>query len=571
MNYDKANARLINFYHQLFPDLVHRVEDTIENSNCAALGTELSIEDIQRGWESQPNEFDYELEVVGQLPAELKGTLYRNGPGLLEVYGTPLKHPIDGDGMICAITLKDGRAWFKSKYVKTSGYVLEKQNQKAMLKGMMGTVPKDSDVPADKLRFKNPSNTNVYYWGGRLLATWESGLPYSLDPDTLETIRKDTLNGALAQAGCLAAHFRLDTAMNRLVTLSFRPEIGQGNLYIHEFDEEFGLIKQNKIVLDRFYYCHDFLLTDNYYIVHQSPFYNMTPEVVMKMTSGEMSSGESMRWYPEIPCSMIVISRWNPDEIHIIPIEPCHVYHHVNAFEHTEGNRKLIKLSTVCLPKSFNMDFEKRIWLSNASVAPGRLLDFEIDLQTNKCVYTNYSLSTKPPKLIEHNAHPNIQPGVLDDRSGEGSLFTSCEFPSYNLDYTSRPWRYSYLMASTNESKPIPYQEIVKVDHKAVFDRRNDKTTNSGEVRSFWSARSEFGVVGEPVFVPRAATQRGQLLDEDDGWVLTQLYNCKEHRTEYVVLDAKNLEKGPIARLRLKHHTPYGFHGTFHSGVSSKY
>jgi len=35
--------------------------------------------------------------------------------------------------------------------------------------------------------------------------------------------------------------------------------------------------------LDQYYYCHDFVLTDNYYIVHQSPFYNMTPELVMKV------------------------------------------------------------------------------------------------------------------------------------------------------------------------------------------------------------------------------------------------------------------------------------------------
>lgn len=564
MNQERANARLINFYHQLFPDLVQRVEDgSVESSGCAA-SAELSVEDIRRGWESQPTEFDYELEVVGQLPAELKGTLYRNGPGLLEVYGTPLKHPIDGDGMICAITIQNGKAWFKSKYVKTSGYVIEKKNQKAMLKGMMGTVPVNSDISFDKLRFKNPSNTNVYYWGGRLMATWESGLPYSLDPVTLETIRKDTLNGALAQAGCLAAHFRLDTSVNRLVTLSFRPEIGFGKLYLHEFDENFGLIKQNMYELDQYYYCHDFILTDNFYIVHQSPFYNMTPELVMKMTTGEISSGESMKWYPEVPCSLIVISRWDPKEIHIIPIEPCHVYHHVNAFEHSDGDRKLITLSTVCLPKSFNMDFDDKIWLSNASVAPGRLLDFVIDLTNDKCVYTNYSLSTKTPKLIEHTAHPNIQPGVLDDRDGEGSLFTSCEFPSYNLSYTSKPWRYSYLMSSIDAKKPIPYQEIVKVDHKAVADQRSGKS-KSDNVRSFWSAKSEFGVVGEPVFVPRQPTNRNQKLDEDDGWVLTQLYNCKEHRTEYVVLDAKHLEKGPIARMRLKHHTPYGFHGTFHS------
>jgi len=40
------------------------------------------------------------LRVTGRIPKELRGTLFRNGPGLLEVYGTPLVHPIDGDGMV---------------------------------------------------------------------------------------------------------------------------------------------------------------------------------------------------------------------------------------------------------------------------------------------------------------------------------------------------------------------------------------------------------------------------------------------------------------------------------------
>jgi all-trans-8'-apo-beta-carotenal 15,15'-oxygenase len=70
-------------------------------------------------------------------------------------------------------------------------------------------------------RFKNPANTNVYYWGGKLIAAWESGLPYLLDPATLETKGKETLNGVLKESHCLAAHFRYDSAADRLVTFRF--------------------------------------------------------------------------------------------------------------------------------------------------------------------------------------------------------------------------------------------------------------------------------------------------------------------------------------------------------------
>ncbi len=50
-------------------------------------------------------EFDYELEVEGTIPNELRGTLFRNGPGLTNVFGNDLVHPIDGDGMVCVLAM----------------------------------------------------------------------------------------------------------------------------------------------------------------------------------------------------------------------------------------------------------------------------------------------------------------------------------------------------------------------------------------------------------------------------------------------------------------------------------
>jgi len=103
-------------------------------------------------------------------------------------------------------------------------------------------------------------------------------------------------------------------------------------------------------------------------------------------------------------------------------------------------------------------------------------------------------------------------------------------------------------MASEAGYPGLPFQEIIKWDR-------------FGKNRQVWSARHEFGVVGEAVFVPKRNFQQQD--EEDDGWVITQLYNCKKHLTQFVILDAKHIDKGPIARLSLNHHTPYGFHGTF--------
>lgn len=54
----------------------------------------LDLEKCSRGWETQ-REHCYWVptaDIVGEVPKDLRGTLFRNGPGVHEVYGTRLKH-----------------------------------------------------------------------------------------------------------------------------------------------------------------------------------------------------------------------------------------------------------------------------------------------------------------------------------------------------------------------------------------------------------------------------------------------------------------------------------------------
>src|SRR5438045_3261586 len=61
-----------------------------------------------------------DLEVIGEIPRELNGTYYRNGPNpAYEPLGR--YHWFDGDGMIHAITLRDGCAAYRNRYVQSDG------------------------------------------------------------------------------------------------------------------------------------------------------------------------------------------------------------------------------------------------------------------------------------------------------------------------------------------------------------------------------------------------------------------------------------------------------------------
>ena len=54
----------------------------------------LDLKHVKCGW-YESREYDYwvpEADIQGKIPTELYGTFFRNGPGLLEVYGKKLKH-----------------------------------------------------------------------------------------------------------------------------------------------------------------------------------------------------------------------------------------------------------------------------------------------------------------------------------------------------------------------------------------------------------------------------------------------------------------------------------------------
>ncbi|KAL5459802.1 hypothetical protein EMCRGX_G033178 [Ephydatia muelleri] len=470
----------------------------------------LDLAQVKCGWHGAIKEYDYwvpKADIEGELPQDLKGTLMRNGPGISEVYGKRLVHPIDGDGMIITLTFVGGGVHLRTRFVAS--------------KERLGRATEENlPLPWPKLHYRNPSNTNVFYWGGKIVSCYETGLPHSLDPVTLDTRGVDTFNGAL-ELKVLAAHFRLDMENMRLVCMGMKPGVGHlpPSLAIYEFDEGWKVVKHQLHHIPGLNYSHDFLLLPDYYVFHLTPFANMTWTAVLKVYLGWSSPGQELRYYPKMPSQFVIIPRHEGakhQRVILVNTEPFHIYHFGTSEQHGASR---IEFNAVCLGPKFDMTFEKEIWLSNASVAPGNMFTFMIDLDTQKC-----TRSEKP-------ADPS-----------------SVEFPTVHPYRHGHPnSRYCYLMASDREGHNLPYRDVVKFDKE-------------GKHRQVWYSH---GTVGEPVFVPRGGWDSWNAGDEDDGYVITQLYVPETNLTEFVVLDAKRVDKGPVATIKLKHHLPYGFHGTF--------
>jgi all-trans-8'-apo-beta-carotenal 15,15'-oxygenase len=87
----------------------------------------------------------------------------------------------------------------------------EQKAGKILYRGVFGTQkPGGLLANAFDFKLKNIANTNVIYWGGKLLALWEAADPYRLDPYTLETLGKEHFNGVLSEGEAFGAHPRFD-------------------------------------------------------------------------------------------------------------------------------------------------------------------------------------------------------------------------------------------------------------------------------------------------------------------------------------------------------------------------
>jgi all-trans-8'-apo-beta-carotenal 15,15'-oxygenase len=507
------------------------------NERAATASPVLSYvrEEWQKGYRSLKQEYDYWIDQVeGEIPPGLHGTLFRNGPGLLDVNGQRLHHPFDGDGMICAIRFSNGRAHFSNRFVRTEGFVAERQAGKILYRGVFGTQkPGGWLANAFDFNLKNVANTNVLYWGDRLLALWEAAEPHRLDPATLETLGVDDLDGLLQPGSAFAAHPRIDPNCQQdggapcLVNFAIKTGMSS-TITLYEFDPAGKLLRKYAHSVPGFAFMHDFAITPHYCIFFQNPVnFNPLPYLL-----GMRGAGECIQFQPDKPTRIIVIPRKLENEppqdqpVALCPLPSTFevpsgfVFHHANAFEQGEE----VVIDSICYAKLPGVEAEADFRQTDfGALQPGQLWRFRVNLSTG-----------------------TVARESLEQRC--------CEFPAVHPAVVGRQNRYVYLGAAAAPTGNAPLQAIVKLDLE---------TGN----QQLWSAAPK-GYVGEPVFVPRVSPEQSTPIlllsgKEDDGWVLVLVFDAEHDRSNLVILDASDLNRGPVARLHLKHHVPYGLHGSF--------
>ena len=118
-------------------------------------------------WEPWPMEGQIrDLPVAGEIPRDLHGTLYRNGPNP-QFAPRGDYHFFSGDGMVHAFRIEDGKCHYRNRWVRTPKFELERKAGEALFAGFSSSEPGD---PRTRGVPVGPSNTNIVWHAGRLLA-----------------------------------------------------------------------------------------------------------------------------------------------------------------------------------------------------------------------------------------------------------------------------------------------------------------------------------------------------------------------------------------------------------------
>ncbi|MEI8249829.1 MAG: carotenoid oxygenase family protein [Synechococcus sp. ELA057] len=455
----------------------------------------------------------------GAIPADLSGTLYRNGPGRLERQGRMLHHPFDGDGMISAIAFAGGTARLTNRFVRTEGWQAEEAAGRFLYRGVFGSQkPGGPLANAFDLRLKNIANTHVVRLGDQLLALWEAAEPHTLDPTSLETRGLSRLDGVLRPGEAFSAHPRFDPGHHgspRMVTFGVKTG-PRSTVRLMEFAAADGpdgtqagqLLSDQRHSFKGFAFLHDFAITPNWAVFLQNAIdFNPLPFVLGQKGAAQCLAsrpgGQGQFWL--IPRASGAFAGEQP---RVLPAPEGFVFHHLNAWE--DGD-------TVVVESIFYPDFP--------SIGP------ETD-------YRQVDFDQIPEGRLQRCRLDLTAGSVSSTSLGE----RCCEFAMVHPDRVGLQARHAWMAVAERERGNDPLQAILKLDLAA------------GEQR-LWSAAPR-GFVSEPVMVPRPGATA-----DDDGWVLCLVWNGARRASDLVILDAATLAE--VALLELPLAIPYGLHGSF--------
>ncbi len=447
---------------------------------------------------------DYAPRVEGKLPTNLRGSLYRNGPGLFERGGISLKNALDGDGLVQRLSFSDHGARYQNAFVQTEKFTAEEKSGKRL---HASWSTRKSGNPLSNLGGgvnHSQAGVTVYPIHGKLLARDEFGPSYEIDPDSLATRGTIELPSGAEEVG-FKAHTKVDPQTGEWI-LGGTKYGRHTEIHAAIYEPNFRLIKQIEFPCPRSVYIHDFIATSTHLIFILHPcFFSPFPFLF-----GMKSFIDSFNWNADQGNLIAVVSRSGGDPS-FFEAPASFMWHALNAYD--DGEQIIADFVGYDDPDHFIGDRPLLSTLMQGNLGnaacPGTIRRYRVGLKSG----------TLSEEILDNGNH---------------------EFPMLDRRNAMKRHRFGYfahggLGAFNSGLKRLDYE------------------SGATDVYSFGPSVQ----VGEPVFAP---SPNGNV---DQGWLISQCLDAVSRKTFFGVFDAHALSDGPIAKIWLDHHVPISFHGSW--------
>lgn len=341
-------------------------------------------------------------------------------------------------------------------------------------------------------------------YDNRLLVFCEGLPPHELRPDTLETVGEQ-YNFRGGVVGPLTAHHKVDPTNGDFLTFGNM----DGAVTWYRADRDGNILDRHSLDLGFPAFTHDYAVTTDYAIFSVSP----ATASFERILTGQPSTV----WEPEKldTCRWAVLHRRTGEVTWVEASDAFSVTHFLNAYQ--DGTKIIVDGHRVGQFGPTLKDLESpppggdwNWWFKKIFTTPWR---WELDLATG-----------------------TSKDSEITDIQGE--------FPRINDQRTGLSHQYGYYSTSRGAG-----------DWFTDGLAKHDYVTGETSMQTLDGALTS---PGEPVFVPRPGAQA-----EDDGWLLSIWWDPTTDRSEVIVQEAQDFTGTPIARIKLNHRVPIGFHGSW--------
>jgi len=444
--------------------------------------------------------------------------------------GNGWHHWFEGDGMIYAVDFcAEKKIRYRNRFIRTSSWNLEVAHGGRIFRPLMnadaGTFLANAllNLILGGAFMKDSANTALVHFAGRTFALQDTCPPWELEPETLRTMSPCRFDGTLPSYVPFTAHPKILPSTGELIFFGFNP-VSPPHCSVGTLSPEGKVTSLKSLWSIPFVgsiFMHDFCVTENFTILFEGS---------MDIKPIRQVLGQHPLQYNESKRARFGVMNRSAQATNITWFactSPQMVYHFVNSWEdENEQGEKLIVIIGV----------REDGFFQEAMRANG----------SSGWIQDAVRRGDKIPRV--HEWRINLVTGDV----AETYLFeTPLETPRINDKFVGRRNRYAYagriLLSELATSTQLKFDAIVKID----LEERKTFIYEHGPNR--------YGM--EAQFVPRPGS-----VDEDDGWLVMYVHdennmsNEFHGRTECIIIDAQNIENGPITVIHLPERVPYGAH-----------